>query len=203
MTAHLAASRLRDIRWEALDARRPDFRGAGNGVDEEATFRLAASQRARGRSATFGRLACILSGGTWTADRRARAGYSGDDHCPYGCGVPETPLHRWWQCPRWNAHRIQDGIDLSSAFAAAGGQPRCLWECGILPKPQAAALPSPPPEGLALGEPLGPMSLPPGATVYTDASAARPREPLLRRAACAIWVGPDHRGNAEIGRAHV
>ena len=82
--------------------------------------------------------------------------------------------------------------DLAYEFARARGEPRCLWECGVLPQPPAAHLPPPPPVGVAPGEPLAPCPHRPGAVVYTDASATRPKEPLLRRVACAVWVGPGH-----------
>ena len=59
--------------------------------------------------AAFGRYACILSGGTWTATRRMAAGFGGDGCCGVCPGMPETPLHRWWECPRWGRIRRFEG----------------------------------------------------------------------------------------------
>ena len=44
------------------------------GVDEDTTFRGPRKHWGSARRGEFGRRLCILSGGTWTQDRRARAG---------------------------------------------------------------------------------------------------------------------------------
>ena len=81
-------------RWEALAARRRDFAGAENGIDEEASFREPPKALDGRRNTTFGRYACILSGGTWTRDRHSRAGFDVDPCCSV-CRdtrlIPERP----------------------------------------------------------------------------------------------------------------
>ena len=83
-------------RWEDLAARRRDFAGAEDGVDEEASFRGPRRALEARKNSTFGKYACILSGGTWTRDRHSRARFDVDPCCPVCPGVRETPIHRWW-----------------------------------------------------------------------------------------------------------
>ena len=75
------------------------------------------------------------------------------------------------------------------------GVPRCLWECGVLPMPEPGDLPVAPP-ALPTGREPSRARLLPGVVVYTDASAIRPKDPCLRRAACAVWVGEGSVHNA-------
>ena len=141
-TAHLR-NRLCVLRWEGLGERRADFRGAGAGVNEEETFRVPRGALGAGDQAAFGRYACIVSGGTWTATRRQSAGYGGDGMCRVCHGVRETPMHRWWDCPRWDVARPPGAPRLRRLWLASRGEPRCLWECGVLPA--AASQEGPPP----------------------------------------------------------
>ena len=92
-------------RWEGLATRRRDFAGAGDGIDEEASFREPRKALDARKNTTFGKYACILSGGTWTRDRHSRAGFDVDPCCPVCQDTKETPLHRWWVCPRWDVRR--------------------------------------------------------------------------------------------------
>eukprot|EP00972_Heterocapsa_arctica_P106181 15641877-Heterocapsa_arctica.AAC.1 len=61
--------------------------------------------------------------------------------------------------------------------------PRCLWECGLLPLPEANSLPGRPP---TMDEPFSgaPVCLRhKEGTVYSDGSAVFPRDQPTRRAA--------------------
>ena len=69
----LALSRL-----EALAARRRDFAGAKDGIDEEASFTERFKALDGKRNAAFEKYACILSGGTWTRDLHSRVGFDVD-----------------------------------------------------------------------------------------------------------------------------
>lgn len=69
--------------WEAFAARKHDFAGAEDGIDEEASFREPLNAFDGRRNTTFGRYACILSGGAWTRDRHSRAGFDVDPCCPH------------------------------------------------------------------------------------------------------------------------
>jgi hypothetical protein len=187
-TAHVRG-RLDVLRWEELAGRRADFGGAGSGVNEEETFRGPRRALGAGGQGVFGRYACIISGGTWTNTRRQSAGFGGDGTCQVCHGVRETPLHRWWDCPRWDAARPLGAPRLRRKWIAARGEPRCLWECGILPAGSAQEGPPPPPAGPTPQEPACDIRVAPGTCIYTDASAIRPKETFLRRAACSLWVG--------------
>ena len=142
---HVLAETIRQRRWESLAERRREFKGAEDGVDEAATFRGPLAALARKATAAFARAVCIISGGTWTRSRCARAGYVGESDCPYCPGVTETPIHRWWQCPRWDLQRGLDGAAAAERGRRASWEPACLWECGILPRPVPADCPPPPP----------------------------------------------------------
>ena len=83
-------------RWEALAARRRDFAGAEDGIDEEASFKEPLKALDGRRNTTFGKYACILSGGTWTRGRHSRAGFDVRTpllpHPPGYQGDPSAPL---------------------------------------------------------------------------------------------------------------
>ena len=113
-------------RWRGLAARRSDFAGAENGIDEEASFRGPRKALDTKKNATFGKYACILSGGTWTRDRHSRAGFDIDPCCPLCQGTKETLLHRWWVCPRWDVPRGPEGRKLARLGEASDWQPRRL-----------------------------------------------------------------------------
>ena len=122
-------------RWKGLAARRSDFAGAEEGIDEEASFRGPRRALGTGKNTTFGKYACILSGGTWTRDRHSRAGYDVDPCCPLCQDTRETALHRWWVCPRWDVLRSPQSRKLALQGEAMNWQPKCLWECGLMPAP--------------------------------------------------------------------
>ena len=63
-----------------------------------------------------------------------------------------------------------------------------VWECGLLPAPSPEDCPPAPPLEASRGKPRQ-RRFPGKYLVYTDASAIRPKDPYLRRAACAFWVG--------------
>ena len=77
-------------RWEGLAARRNDFAGAEDGIDEEASFRGPRKALDAKRNTTFGKYACILSGGAWTRGRRSRASFDVDRAAP----CAKTPNHQ-------------------------------------------------------------------------------------------------------------
>ena len=101
-----------------------------------------------------------------------------------------TPIHRWWVCPKWDVDKDLEGRKLARIGAAAEWQPRCLWECGLLPPPAPADCPRAPPSEGDCGKPKQKRFAGTYLT-YTDASAMRPKDPHLRTAACAFWAG-DH-----------
>ena len=102
--------------------------------------------------------------------------------------VLESPLHRWWQCPRWGRARGVGGRNLEAEARRANFEPRCFWECGVSPAPEPGDVPAELPAAPADSEP-GDGTIERGATVYTDASAMRPKDFPLRKAACVVWVG--------------
>ena len=59
-------------------ARRRESAGAEDGVDGEASFRGPRKALDARKNTTFGKYACVLSGGTWTRDRHSRAGFDID-----------------------------------------------------------------------------------------------------------------------------
>ena len=91
-------------------------------------------------------------------------------------------------CPRWGVPRGLEGRKLAIEAEAADWQPRCLWECGLLPAPCPQDCPPVPPCGADCGKPKQ-RRFPGNYLVYTDASAMRPKDPYLRKAACSFWAG--------------
>ena len=71
---------------------------------------------------------------------------------------------------------------------AADWQPRCLWECSRLPAPSPEDCPPASPHEANCGNPRQ-RRFSGRYLVYTDASAMRPKDPYLRKAACAFWAG--------------
>ena len=193
-TAAAVGDALRALRWTSLAARREDYVGAGRGVDEDTTFRGPRKHWGSARRGEFGRRLCILSGGTWTQDRRARAG-QGQALCPHCGQEPETVIHRWWRCPKWEQERLHPGdLDLAAMGEKAEWQPACLWHCGVLPALTAQHLPPQPPPCDTAWQ--GEKHDAQGVTIYTDGSAMCPKDKCMRRAAYAIWLGDDHPANA-------
>ena len=181
-------------RWKGLAARRNDFARAEDGIDEEASFRGPRKALDERKNTTFGEYACILSGGTWTRERHSRAGFDIDPCCPLCQDTRETSLHRWWVCPRWDVLRGPESRKLALLGEASDWQPRCLWECGLMPAPFPDGCPPAPPAEADCGKPRQ-CKLPGKYLIYTDASAMRPREPYLRRAGdhesdSAAWALP-------------
>ena len=75
--------------------------------------------------------------------------------------------------------RGHEGRKLAIEAEAADWQPRCLWECSLLPAPSPEdCLPAPPHEANC-GKPRQ-RKFPGKYFVYTDASAMRPNDPYLR-----------------------
>ena len=131
--------------WKAVSTRRGDFTGTDGGVDEHITGHLVRDWIKRGKNKLAGGLQCILAGGSWPQERRARAGFVEDPLCPHCGQEPETTLHRWWTCPAWDKDRVKHGVmDLARAGARARFEPRCLWQNGVVP---AALSHVPPPAG--------------------------------------------------------
>ena len=97
-------------------------------------------------------------------------------------------MHRWWVCPKWDAFQNMDGRKLACLGAETDWQPKCLWEFGLLPSPTPGDCPPAPASGAERGKPRQ-WRLPGAYLIYTDASAMRPKDPYLRRAACAFWAG--------------
>ena len=177
-------------RWEGLATRIQEFAGVEDGIDEEASFRGPRKALVARKNTTFGKYACILSGGTWTRDRHSRAGFDIDPCCPLCQDTRETPLHRWWACPRWDVLRSPEGKKLAVIGEATDWQPKCLWECGLMPAPSPDDCPPAPPAEADCGKPK--QRRLPGSykyLIYTDASAVHPSGPYLKRAACAFWAG--------------
>ena len=180
--------------WAAAARRRGDFEGAEGGVDEEATRQMLRKWVKRGLHQNVGALRCVLAGGTWTQDRKHRAGFAETPLCPHCCNAPETALHRWWECPAWEALREERGIsELARRATSEGYKPVCFWQNGILPSSATAVAPSRfmtvlegPPEcpvpGIA--ESASPIKM------WTDGAASDPTIPQLRRAGWGLWV-PD------------
>ena len=103
--------------------------------------------------------------------------------------LPCVPGHQgnpdpgWWVCAR----RGPEGRKLAIQGGAADWQPKCLWERGLPPAPAPEDGPPAPPSEADCGKPK--QRIFPGKyLVYTDASAMRPKDPCLRRAACAFWA---------------
>ena len=84
--------------------------------------------------------------------------------------------------------RGHEGRKLAIEAEAADWKPRCLCECGFLPAPSPEDCPPAPPHEVNCGKPRQ-KRFPGKYPVYTDASAMRPKDPYLRRAACAFWAG--------------
>ena len=169
--------------------RRRDFAGAEDGIDEEASFReLLKALQAR-RITIFEKYACVLSGGTWTRDLHSRAGFDVDPCCPVCRDTRETPIHRWWVCPRWDVLGSHEGRKLAIDADAADWQPRCLWECGFFPAPNPEDCPLRPRTGRIAASPGRGGSPESISWMDADASATRPKDLYLRRAACAFWAG--------------
>ena len=140
------------------------------------------------RNTSFGRYACIPPGNTWTRDRHSRAGFDVDPCCPLCQDTKETPVHRWWVCPRWDVLKSPESLKLACLRAAADWQPKRLRECGLLPSPAPGDCPPAPPTEVECGKPKQ-RKLLGKYLIYADASAMRPKDPYLRRAACAFWAG--------------
>ena len=190
-------------RWEALAAWRRDFAGAEDGIDEDASFREPLKAFDGRRNTTFGTYAGILSGGTWTRDRHSRAGFDVDPCCPVCKDTKETPVHRWWVCPKWDALQSLESRKLACLGAEADSQPKCLWECGLLPSPGPGDCPPglrPPPKRRGAspcnGDSLGNTSSSPTPRLCA------PRTPTLGgQRACLGWQPPVGLGRLVPARA--
>ena len=129
--------------------------GIQGGVDERISFRGVG--KALGvYGGDVGLRIAILAGATWPQERRAEA-YGEDPNCDV-CHIGEDAMHRWYICPRWEHLRDKTEFDLRAEGRAANWEPRCLWECGILPAPAPVDRPRAPPQ-----ETAGPGGLQHGA----------------------------------------
>ena len=79
---------------------------------------------------------CIATGGFWPQSRRHEAGLTEQEVTCARCdaGVPETPLHRHWQCAG-NARipACVDTQDLEEAAQRDADEFPCFWHRGLVP----------------------------------------------------------------------
>ena len=123
-----------------LAKRRADFDGLQAGVDIAATLQYPTELLNYGDRDSYNLCRCILAGGCWTQLRRYSAGLATHGLC--ACGQEESLAHRWWTCPLRAEERRTRGLgDLVDLHARYGGQPRCFWECGVVPRATWIGLP--------------------------------------------------------------
>ena len=90
-------------------------------------------------------------------------------------------------CPKWDALKGLENRNLARLIAKTDWQPGRVWECGLLPSPDPGDCPPAPPSEADCDKPK--QRKPPGEyLVFTDAPAMRPKDPYLRKAACAFWA---------------
>ena len=89
--------------------------------------------------------------------------------------------------------RDKTEFDLRAEGKAVNWEPRCLWECGILPAPAHADRPRAPPQETA--SPGAYDMVLDGGNVYTDGSAVFPKDYNMRRAGYGVWIGANHGAN--------
>ena len=106
-------------------------------VDADLTCRGPRRHWGSGRRGEFGRRACVLAGGTWTQNRRSRAG-QGQALCPHCGQAPETVQHRWWECPKWEQERRHPGQPPSQVGLSDGSASQTGSQAG-LPSPASLA----------------------------------------------------------------
>eukprot|EP00972_Heterocapsa_arctica_P007474 1090646-Heterocapsa_arctica.AAC.1 len=99
---------------------------------------------------------------TWPAARKANLTGEGTKaaECPHckaeGRSIPETAIHRWWICPRWEVFRHPPNEESFNHLGTRHNyHPRCLWECGLLPLPAPSDMPGKAPcmDEASTGEP--------------------------------------------------
>lgn len=98
-------------------------------IDYDEHRKLMVQFYEEGDNRSAGILAMILSGGTYTADRRRRHHNVGDGICKFCEEDIETVHHRWWVCPRWSIWRPNEITELPTKFE----MPPCMGDLGIVP----------------------------------------------------------------------
>ena len=174
-------------RWEALAERRRDFAGAEDGIDEEASFREPLKAWNTRWNTVFGNTLAFSreAPGPGTATPGPDLTWTPVALC---VGTPGRP-----QCTGggYAPGGTCLGAPRAGSWPSSGPQlwqPRCLWECGLLPTPATDGCPPAPTSEAGCGKPRQ-RRFPGKYLVFTDASATRPKDPYLRRAACAFWAG--------------
>jgi hypothetical protein len=94
---------LQDRQRRTLSCRRPVFAPIAEGVDRFLTLRFERSKAPESRKAA---LRVVMTGGTITQSVASKW-VRGGSRCPFCLLANEDPLHRFWQCPAWDAVRGQ------------------------------------------------------------------------------------------------
>ena len=169
----------RHQQFRQVASRRPSFAALTNGVDYAATVAVF---KGDWQESTCGALRAVMAGSVVTESIACKWSKAGDacPHCRWGV---ETPWHRWWECPAWEYLRRQRMGEHASA-SLASLLPETIMLHGILPE-DAELL-----EARRLAEAPGvwPDFPQPFGKAWTDGNAVHPRDPYLRRAACAVCL---------------
>ena len=135
----LALMDLEKARWKEVTApgRRPkDCAGAESGI-HPCTSLLWTKMIKNKQHAAAGAMRCILTGATWPAVRKKKAGFQDWDACPRCELEPEDVMHRWWRCPAFEDIRRLTGGNIIRARPNFPQMPAALLECGLVPRDYA------------------------------------------------------------------
>ena len=114
-----------------LAKRRPTMAPWASPFDHWATFRLL-------RSSTYpesskAALRALLAGGSVTGAQSHH--WTGDNRCPHCPGVPDSFLHRTWECPRY--HHTRSAIVGPDVGSLVQRLPAATRSCLLLPGPSS------------------------------------------------------------------
>jgi hypothetical protein len=180
-------------RLAKLAKRRPVFAYLEHGIDLRATSAFERTLAPESRKAA---LRVVQVGGTITQSVASRW-IPGGPTCPFCTLAGETPLHRFWQCPRWYKIRSATlGTHTRRGLEEVLGTQAVLT--GVIPSEPALRAVQ------AVAEQAGrwPAVIRLPEQVWTDGSCTHPRDSLIRRAAWAV-VGTAGTGFVTLGASMV
>jgi len=194
-------------KWGIAAEKRNDMHGidAVQGVDTQAT--LALSKSGKLPPDEVGILRGIVSGSVRLQKRLYQAGIVASPICPFCHMCEETVFHCFWECPYWDALRLEFDLPCVSVRAE---WPVCTSTCGIfLEDPRVMSLAI----GLEQEQPIlgdidgyfrcsdcrdliarGAESSVP-QVLWTDGASSNNQDHRFRRAGSGIFYGPSHAFN--------
>jgi ribonuclease HI len=195
---------LRLSKWAIAASKRDDMQGlqAVQGVDRQATLALLNSRKTPAE--TSGILRGIVSGSVRLQKRLYQAGIVESPLCPFCNMCEETCFHCYWECPKWDALRLEFHLPCRRVRA---DWPACTSNCSIfLEDPNVTALVM----DLEREQPIladleghfhcnecrariaSDVGSSEPQVVWTDGASSKNQDYRFRRAGSGIFYGPGH-----------